>query len=366
MTRNNLFDGESYYAMFAQVTYKWLISRKWFTYADIMADYLGLKSANELTCSISKCDNYGELRKALPDVLKAIENKVGKGGIEVKGNNGGRSYRYVGEDADPLADMRNAKTINDLRRYWQFCQDSSGFFPISWLEYFFKDCRDLLEIKSKRQKGEQILSSSMDRILTNVELLPYLYESIANKQVLLVDYKPYDMDVMHLTFHPHYLKEFNGRWHLLGHAEGYSPELGFDLALDRIVNKPREDYQTEYMPAPAGFYNDLFMDMVGLSNWKDSKKETVVVRAHSNYIYNLMATKKMHQSQEISMEFGHHDDGTYGEFTLQVKLNNELIGRILHYGSGLEVVSPPKVREVFKSRISEMANLYHDRSEQAP
>ena len=138
MKNNNLFDGESYYAMFAQVTYKWLISRKWFTYADIMADYLGLKSANELTCSISKCDNYGELRKALPDVLKAIENKVGKGGIEVKGNNGGRSYRYVGEDADPLADMRNAKTINDLRRYWQFCQDSSGFFPISWLEYFFK------------------------------------------------------------------------------------------------------------------------------------------------------------------------------------------------------------------------------------
>ena len=62
MPRTNLFDGESYHAMFAQVTYKWLMSRKWVTYADIMADYLGLKSVKELTCNVSNCDNYGELK----------------------------------------------------------------------------------------------------------------------------------------------------------------------------------------------------------------------------------------------------------------------------------------------------------------
>lgn len=58
--RQNLFDGESYHAMFAQVAYKRLMSRKWVTYADIMADYLGLKSGKELPCNVSNCDNYGE------------------------------------------------------------------------------------------------------------------------------------------------------------------------------------------------------------------------------------------------------------------------------------------------------------------
>lgn len=51
--RKNLFDGESYHAMFAQVAYRWLMSRKWVTYADIMADYLGLKSAKDLPCNVS-------------------------------------------------------------------------------------------------------------------------------------------------------------------------------------------------------------------------------------------------------------------------------------------------------------------------
>lgn len=60
MSRNNLFDGESYHAIFAQVTYKWLMSRKWVTYADIMSDYLGLKSAKEQTCNVSNCEKFGE------------------------------------------------------------------------------------------------------------------------------------------------------------------------------------------------------------------------------------------------------------------------------------------------------------------
>ena len=71
MTRKNLFDGDSYYAQFAQVTYKWLMSRKWVTYADIMAEYLGLNSSKELTCNVSNCDNYGELKKAFRDIRRS-------------------------------------------------------------------------------------------------------------------------------------------------------------------------------------------------------------------------------------------------------------------------------------------------------
>ena len=77
--------------------------------------------------------------------------------------------------------MRNAKVIRDLKQYWNFCQNSAGFFPTSWLEYFFKDSLDLLEIKTKQRKGEQVLSTNLDRMLTNIDLLPVLYESIIGK-----------------------------------------------------------------------------------------------------------------------------------------------------------------------------------------
>ncbi len=358
MTRKNIFDGESYHAMFAQVTYKWLMSRKWVTYTDVMADYLGKKSANDLTCNVSNCDNYGELKKAFRDIRSAIITKVGDGCFEDEGNNRNKRFRYIGKDNDPLADMRNAKVINNLRQYWKFCQDSAGFFPKSWLEYFFKDCQDLLDMKAKRQKGEQVISASLDRILTNIEYLPSLYEAITNKTVLEIDYKPFKEEEVTLMFHPHYLKEYNGRWHLFGHAEGKEPEYGYNIALDRIQSKPREKARVEYVPSPKHFYDEFFKDIVGVSHKMDAQKEHVVIRARSFYIYKLMDTKPLHQSYIVVKPYAQYEDGEYGEFSVDVEPNNEFYGRILQMGEGLEIVSPESVRVEIAQRVQDLATLY--------
>ncbi len=334
------------------------MSRKWVTYADIMADYLGLKSSKELTCNVSNCDNYGELKKAFRDIRKAIIEKVGDGCFEDEGNNRNKRFRYIGMENDPLADMRNAKVINNLRQYWKFCQDSAGFFPKSWLEYFFKDCQDLLEMRARKQKGQQVISASLDRILANIEYLPMLYEAIVNKQVLEIDYKPFGGEQETLIFHPHYLKEYNGRWNLFGHAEDHSPENGYNIPLDRIQTKPREKSKIEYIPAPSMFYEQFFKDIVGVSHTKNAAQYDIVIRAHTYYIYKLTETKPIHQPQEIITPWGEHEDGTYGEFSIHVEVNNELIGRILQMGAGLEIVSPLEVRDLFTQRVKDLAKLY--------
>ena len=46
-----------------------------------------------------------------------------------------------------------------------------------------------------------------------------------------IDYKPFDEESVTLLFHPHYLKEYNGRWHLFGHAGGREPKLAITLQL---------------------------------------------------------------------------------------------------------------------------------------
>ena len=317
---------------------------------------MNLKSAKDLPCSISKCDHVKELTKVFCEIRKII----GEEHFEIEGNNKNKRFRYIGEDNDPLADMRNAKVINNLRQYWKFCQDSAGFFPKSWLEFFFKDCQDLLEMRARKQKGEQVISASLDRILTNIEYLPMLYEAIVNKQVLEIDYKPFGGEQETLIFHPHYLKEHNGRWHLFGHAEGHSPENGYNIPLDRIQTRPREKSKIEYIPAPSMFYERFFRDIVGVSHTKDTTKYDIVLRAHTYYIYKLTETKPIHQSQSISTPWGNHEDGTYGEFSLEVEVNNEFFGRILQMGAGLEVVAPEEVRNEFKKRVIEMAILYEN------
>lgn len=359
MKRNNIFAGNSQRAKLALASYKLLMRRKWITYADIMAEHQGVE---ELSYNVSDCDHYGDLKKAFCDVRKNIREKVGQESIEEEGNNRNKRFRYIGSDNDPLEGMRNA-VKKDLEQYWQFCQDSAGFFPTSWLKYFFKNSIDLLEIKDKREKGEQVLTTSMDCMLKNIELLPSLYVAIINKQVLSIDYKPYDEEQRTVTFHPHHLKEFNGRWFLFGHADNQEPEFGYNIAIDRIQSKPRKQYKVVYTPAPTGFYDSFFKNIVGVSHMKDDNKQpyavqSICIRAHNHYIFKLMETKKIHSSQKTTLGFGKHEDGEYGEFVIQVELNNELIGRILQKGEGLEVVSPENVRMEIKKRVAKLAQLY--------
>ena len=85
--RKNPFDGKGVYPKFVRHIYKRLMSHEWFSYADVMADFLKRKSANELPYSISNCPYKGELNKAFPEVLKLLEEKVGTGCVEIQGNN---------------------------------------------------------------------------------------------------------------------------------------------------------------------------------------------------------------------------------------------------------------------------------------
>lgn len=352
----NIFDGVGSRSKYARLIYSRLMTREWISYADILADEEKGKP-DDFQYKRSYIRTYNELKKAFMDVRKAI----GKEYIEEKGNNKCKSFRYIGKDDDPLRDMRNAKAIKDIRKYYEFCQDSAGFFPTAWLDYFLKDSRDLLEIKTRRRRGGQIISASLDRQLKNIDMLPQLYEAIHNKRVLSIKYKPYNETEMKLVFHPHFLKEYNGRWHLMGHAEGKTPENGFNLSIDRIVDTPEVMADKEYVPAPEHFYERFFENLVGVTHKDGHEAEDIYVRAYTNYIFHITDTKPIHPSQRVNIPWGQHEDGEYGEFVVHVEINNEFIGRILMMGDKLEVVAPENARNIFKERVADLAKRYADK-----
>lgn len=348
----NIFIGNGQKPKYVNIIYKLLMSRKGFSYSEIYRrdpDWQGDESE-----PISKRDGYNECKKAFLCLKKLLGDD-----IETIGkNNRNQSFRYIGKEDDPLRELRQQKSRQDFKRFVQFCVDSAGFFPYSWIEHYFRDDRELEEIKSRKRRGEEVISSSLDRVLTNIGLLPFLHESIVNRQVLLIKYNANYSDEQELVFHPQYLKEYNGRWFLFGYAPGKYPEEAYNIAIDRIVGHPRYCHRQEYVSAPPGFYKKYFENLVGVSYDKKNETTDVVIRIHKSKMFNLTVTKPIHPSQTTLLEFGKHNNQYYGEIRLHVHFNSEFIARILQMGEDYEVVAPEQLRRRVAKKIAKMNHLY--------
>ena len=108
MATKNIFAEFGLSSKFVNLIYRELMKRYFLAYADVLALYYGRPHGyyNRITCSSEM--GYGELKKAFPEVLKALERAypgcIGDNGCTGKG----KSYRYTGKYDDPLAAERKA------------------------------------------------------------------------------------------------------------------------------------------------------------------------------------------------------------------------------------------------------------------
>lgn len=352
MKQGNIFEGDSAAAQLAVIVYRMLMKREWVCNRDFMVEYMNPRPVPDL---LTACESYGDLKKAVMEVRRALEEKI-PGCIVERGNNRNKSFFYTGEDNNPLADLQNAAIIRDVRTYFEFCQDSAGLLPQSWLEHFFRNTKDLLEIRKRRSRGGQIIATD-DRQLRNIDLLPLIYEHIRRQEVIRITYKPFNHDSEKIVMHPHYLKEYNGRWFLFGHVDGKLPEHGYNVALDRIEGTPCPA-DVPFIHAKKDFYEQKFKAIVGVTTPRICEMNKVRVRVYGNYYWGLVTTKPIHPSQKEVLAINDYDGEVYGEIEIDVIINKELIGRILHYGDALEVREPKALREKIAESISHLKTRY--------
>ena len=75
--RKNVFSGCKYYVRYAKIVYKQLMARKTVTYESVVKEYLGDKYDPQ-KFTLTKEEGYRELKKAFPDVCKAIKKAAGE------------------------------------------------------------------------------------------------------------------------------------------------------------------------------------------------------------------------------------------------------------------------------------------------
>lgn len=356
MPTKNIFAGSGARSEFVNLIYAELMKRDFVSYADILALYCRRPKGyyNKMACNSEP--GYGELKKAFPEVLKALEI-ASPGCIEDNGLNKGRAYRYIGKSTDPLSEERKAVVQKSVEDYVSFCKASAGILPTSWFSAFFENTQLMLETKREVGEGRLNICSSLEQNLTNIDLLPIFYKAITDQQVLRFSYQRFGHEAFELTFHPQFLKEYNGRWFVLGEAD-HEPYQAYNVPLDRIVGEITEIDDVKYISAEKGFYQNFFKNIIGVTHEKDAKVEQVVIRTKTEYQHGLLLTKPLHHSQKETLPFGEHEDGCYGVVTLTIELNRELRGKILAYGQYLEVMQPLLLREQIKEIIRKQKELY--------
>ncbi len=184
---------------------------------------------------------------------------------------------------------------------------------------------------------------------TGLEYIESILDAITHQYPLRLKYKPFDKDEFEIYFHPYHLRQYNRRWFIFGYVEDREEIQNFSL--DRIVEI--NHLSKPYIKTDVDF-DEYFDEIVGVSNYKKSQIETIVLKIAQKSI-DYIRTKPIHWSQTELKELSTDD---YSFIQLKVKVNTELKMLLFSYSDAVEVIKPLWLRNWFAKRINDMMEKY--------
>lgn len=253
-------------------------------------------------------------------------------------------YRYETSDFSINKQPMNELEAEKLKSALLVLSRFKGMPQFEWVNELILKLQEAFKLQSHER---EIISFDANEYLKNIHFLGDLFNAILYKKVLCVDYQSFKSDVMTtLEIHPHYLKQYNNRWFLIGNNPEF--ENLTNLALDRIVSFSEID--KKYQVSSIDF-NEYFDDVIGVSISPESIVSKITLQATSDLAPYIM-TKPLHGSQKkIS------NDNNGFTFSIEVIPNHELEKLILSFGEGLKVMEPDFFKNAIKLRlVNSLAN----------
>lgn len=229
------------------------------------------------------------------------------------------------------------RALESLREAFALLRQFKGLPQLQVLE-------ELLMTVDGRQRVSP-LSSTFIQFETNhhvvgLEWLSPLYEAIARRQVVRIQYHPFLEAPRAILLHPYLLKEWRNRWYVFGRNE---EDRLWNLALDRIraaAPAPEVAYRANDLFDPATWFNDI----IGVTKPEGAQALDIELETSLLVSYYL-ETKPLHASQRLLER-----NAAAARFTLHLIPNQELLGELLHFGHELRVVGPALVKEMWLER----------------
>lgn len=177
------------------------------------------------------------------------------------------------------------------------------------------------------------------------EWLPALIKAIKETRPITFNYVDYRRgnSIMEHHAEPHYLKESNRRWYLLGMEDGRMKTFGVDRIRDLEISYSRTFTRTSNVNVA-----ELFKDCYGIWNDERMPIEDIELR-YSPLDGRFIKSVPIHHSQRILA-----DNDEEFRIALRLRITNDFVMELLSRSKSLEVIRPQRLREEIR-RIYEEA-----------
>ena len=274
-------------------------------------------------------------------------------------------FRSYTEDFTLFPEIMSEKEHQLIYEVLKTLGQFDGLKSFEWIQTYM--------IGLQAEERKPILSFTSTAELKGTKWLPCLFEVISNKQVINVSYRPFGGKTNDYIIHPYLLKEYNGRWYLIGAID--KDDFIINFAIDRIKDYRIMD-KIAYREYSDGDINDRYKDLVGITLRKESKMEHIIIWV-DDVTFNYVNTKHItrfqtnitgFEEQKLRDQYPQLETGHFIDlYTYVCELtgtpddkfkNYELVRELSSYAGGLLVLSPEYLQNQIFEKISAHKERY--------
>lgn len=193
---------------------------------------------------------------------------------------------------------------------------------------------------------------SAHKLIKGISWLKQIVDAVVNKNVVELSIKNENNCVAQQVVHPYFLKEYHNEWYLYG-IDDNTTELTMVPVRNIIALSPQI---INFIENEKYTIDSYFKYLIGVHPGETVKPTTVVLRAN-NEIISRLQNSPIHSTQEIK-EAG--DEDSFIE--LKVIVNQDLIEKILTFGSKIKVEAPDKLRRTVVNELKAAYEAYYKMS----
>lgn len=255
------------------------------------------------------------------------------------------AYRYEDPKFSISNQPLNVTEIKQMESALQILSRFSGLPQFEWVSEIIPVMENRLGIKGVAQN---VIAFDSNVDYQGLQFITPIFNAIINQRVLRVSYQDFKSPEPYvLSFHPHYLKQYNSRWFALGLNE----ETGhptWTLSLDRI--QKIDEIAGVYQDSDTD-WDDYFFDIIGVTRMADKEIEEIKLQFSSS-LAPYITTKPLHATQKEKFT----ENGL--EVRINVIPNYELESLILSFGEQVQILAPEWLAAKISARIQEAGKLY--------